>query len=751
MITIESNGKQIVTFGRTEIGTRIIGTVDDFSPYFYYDDKNGNVDTIDGTKANKVICKYPSDIIVERGRYSKTYEADVRYVNRYIIDRVKAFNNDPIRICYLDIEIARTDKGYEDVSIASNPILAICCYDNFDKEYKHFSLMKLTHANERVMLQEFMDYIKNKDPDIIVAWNGDMFDFPFLVNRIKKIGLNPNELSRGGTSYVTEYDTKIYGRIVFDLMKGYKKITSGGRESWSLEYISNYEKIGEKEKYKGELDDLFKNDIEKFLRYNRRDVELLVLLDEKLKIIEFFNEVRKLCFCRFEDVFMNSKIADCLCLRYAKEHNFVLPTSNPVPKVKFKGAFVKNSEPKLHENIAVMDMKSLYPSIMLGFNTSYETLLSKYETGTSVLDGTIINMYDTYYYSKKRGIIPSIVKPLLDKRTEVITEMKKYDIESEEYESLWMSQYALKVIANSFYGVLGYETFRLYKRDVAQSITFCAQNIIKEVHKWFEEKGMKVIYGDTDSCFIVMGDKTINDMIELKKEINKYFKDYFKQFSVDDEYNIFKLEFEKVYKTILFKLKGDGTGAKKKYAGWMCWYDGHGVDKIAITGFESVRSDSPQIGRDLMKNVLEMILKKTEKEKIDNYINMFKSNIRGGMYQPEEIALPISITKNLDKYGNQIHARAARKANELHKSNIKSGDKIKYVYLKKGDVIAFKNYLWDGYEIDYDKMIRRIVDLKIGPIYEGLGWEYKYLILEKKKKEKEVLIEDRLKQIGLWN
>jgi len=370
MITIENKDNIIYLFGRNnkEPYTKIIDT---FEPYFYVEDNRGKYTSIEGKKLKRIIAPKPSDIKIMRQRYLETWEADVVYVNRYIIDEIKEIPKETPRICYLDIEIKRTERGYEGSRYANNPILSITCYDNFDKEYKVFC------KEEKEMLKDFIRYIQKTDPDILVAWNGDAFDFPFLINRIMKVGLYVHALGRGGKCMTTKYGAKIFGRVLFDLMGAYKKHFSGGRgrESWSLEYISQYE-LGEgKEEYRGELDDLFINDKEKFLKYNKRDVELLVMLDEKLHIIEFFDEIRRLANCKFEDVFMNSKTADCLCLRYAKENGFVLPSVREHPYEKYEGAYVKDSEAKLHKDIAVFDMRSLYPSIMLAFNVSPECLV----------------------------------------------------------------------------------------------------------------------------------------------------------------------------------------------------------------------------------------------------------------------------------------------------------------------------------------------------------------------------------------
>lgn len=732
MLTIESIGRRILLFGRDASGNAYVQTDDRFKPYFYYEDWRGPFRTIDGKRAMMEYCNLPSEVKIKRAQHKLTFEADIRYVNRYIIDMIDNLPKQDIRMCYLDIEIARTEKGYESAEVANNPILSICCYDSFDKTYKQWCTVSDNPSDERIMLQSFIDYIKDKNPDMLIAWNGDAFDFPFIINRIKNIGLNPNDLARGGEVYTTEYGAKIFGRILFDLMVAYKKhFSGGGRESWSLDYISKYElrDKGGKEKYRGELDDLYKNDKVKFMKYNERDVELMVMLNENLRMVEFFDEIRRMCFCRFEDVFMNSKIADCLCLKYAKG-KYILPNAGGTSDDdSITGGYVRESEPKLHENVAVMDMKSLYPSVMIGFNISYETLLPGPAENCNSIDGK-------YFFKKETGIIPSIVKPMLELRKKVARDMEvaknTYGVESTEYRTLWMTQYSLKVVANSFYGVLLLDKFRLYKRDAGQAITYTAQKIVKEVHKWFEDRKLKIIYGDTDSCFILMNGKSTDDMKELNREINTYFKSYFKQFGVEEQNNIFKLEFEKVYSTLFFKRKEDGTGVKKKYAGRMVWYDGKDVDIISIVGFESKRSDNPQAGREFLKKLLEMVLRRNPKPEIDSFIEQFKAKIKNNELTPEEIGLPIGIQKDLDKYGNQIHARASRIANQKHNAGIRAGDKVKYLYVKTPEgVIAFKNYLWDGYQIDTDKMINRIVDMKVGPIYNSLGWEYERIMIRK--------------------
>lgn len=702
-------------FGRTNDNKDYIKTTD-FMSYFYIPDNNGEYNSILNEKLSKIFCKQ-KEINILKEKYNITFEADIGCNNRYIIDEIKVLNKEPIRLCYIDIETLQL-KGYSSVEEAQNPIVCIGCYDSFDKQIVQFS-----NKNEKILLNDFIEYISKTNPDILIAWNGDEFDFPYILNRMRNLKIDSRKLSRlNKNSYVSKYGVHIFGRVTFDLLKAYKKhFAQGGRESYSLEYISKYElkDLGGKEKYSGTLDELYKNDFEKFLIYNKKDIELMILLNEKLNIINFFDEIRRLCFCKFEDVFMNSKVADCLCLKYAKENNVVLPSINRnLDDETFEGAFCHTSEPKLHRTTAVFDMQSLYPSIIIGFNISYETLL-KEKTDNS------INIDDKYFFKQEIGMIPSILKPMLDKRKEVRILMNTLDRNTDEYKHLYLQQFALKVIANSFYGYLGFKNSRIYNINIAGSVTYTARKIIQEIISWFENKEFSVIYGDTDSVFVLTEDKSIEQMIELNDEINLYFKEYFKQYNIDEKNNIFKLQFEKVFKTIFFKQKSDGTGAKKKYAGRIIWQEGKVVDKLSITGFESKRSDSPQVGRDFLEKILRMIVYENKEEEINKFIEDFKFKIRSGVISPEDLGIPISITKDLNKYANQIHAKASRISNIKHNMNILSGDKIKYLFvLEPEKVIAFKTKFPEGYHIDYENIIRRIINLKVEPLFRSLGWDY---------------------------
>ena len=701
MIIIENKNNVIYTFGRNEKNISYKKTVPFYSYFWTIDDKGEGL-SIDDKKLKKINLSDTKEIfnITKSKNY---YEFDVAFTNRYLIDEVKEIKKEPIRVCYFDIETEIINAI--DIVNTPNKILSICCYDNFLNKYIVFVLgnCKLKNtteksyynfSNEKDLLTKFIEFIQDTDPDILTAWNGDNFDFPYIINRINKIGLNANKLSRMNyTSY--KRNAIIKGRILFDLMYGYKKISQGERENYSLNYISNYEFGEGKEKYEGNLEDLYNKNIDKYVNYNIRDVELLLLLDNKLKIIDFFDEIRRFAFCHFNDVLNNSKIVDTMVLKEAKKKNLVLPSKSINKDTVIEGAYVKQPVPGLHDNIAVLDMKSLYPSIMISFNLGYETILDKKQDDC-------INIDDKYYYTKKEGLLKQILNNLLNIRSTVKEEMNKHDKNTIEYKQLDLKQYAIKVIANSFYGVIGYNGFRLFNSKVAETITYLGRKFIHYVIDKLEYNGIAVIYSDTDSVFIKMKNKNINDIKQITKEINKSFDDFVKQFNITE--HLFVLEFEKVYKKILF------TKAKKRYAGKLVWKDGKENNDLNIMGFSTKRSDCPQIARDFEKELFNLILTGADKKDILKHISNFKKEIR--TCDPSLIGLPIGISKSISSYTNMpIHIRAANNSNKLHNTNFSENDKIKYIYvLNEIEVIAFQDKLPGNYKIDYDKMETRLIN-----------------------------------------
>jgi len=732
MITVDNIKSKIYVFGRK--GKKPYIKEVNFKPYFYAEDENGEYITIEGKKCKKIFVNEPSEIPIVRKKYIH-YEADIVYRNRYLIDTYfnKEIPAEELRKCYFDIEVETTD-GLPDNQNPQNRIISIVCYDTFLGKYVNFAISPNSKAvkksngisyywfdNEVDMLNEFLSFIQSTDPDIIIGWNSDAFDIPYLINRLNTLKLDSSKLARCGVHPFSkkdndrDYTNKVFGRVLLDEMKMYKKLSQGERERYSLDYISRYELgiEGGKEAFDKKL---YEKDFEQFIKYNIRDVELLKLLDEKLKLVEYFDSIRRYAKCLFEDVFQNSKVNDSLILCFCKD-KFVVPSKSHNKKEYVEGALILQPKKGIIDNVAVFDMKSLYPSIIYSFNISYETYLC------NAIEGCI-NVDNKFYYKKSpQGLLPTIIIKLIEERDRYKKLRDSQPRNSIEYNSYDSQQTAIKVIANSLYGTLGLVTFRLFKKECFETVTYIGRRIIKEAIKIAEQEGYEVLYGDTDSIFVKMDDRGIEGMKELKTKINNHWSEFLKQFNVDN--HILQIQFEKVFRSIFF------TGVKKRYVGKLIMKDNEEVDKLLVMGFESKRSDMPEVGRIFQRDLFNLILEKAPKSQVIAFVNEFKRRIREE-FSPEQIALPLSISKNFYDYKNvPIHIRAVSNANRYHNANFTSGDKARYIFIKKekakcnDNVIAFKDKLWDGYVVDYDKMIQRIVDNKVDTIFEALGWNEK--------------------------
>lgn len=709
-----------------------------FNNYFYYKDEDGKGeyksifgDVLKKKEIPNVAYEQKKSIIDKH--YS--FEGDVVIEKRFLIDYFDNIAEEQLQKCYVDIETEM--KGdFPDVIEAPNKIQAITVYDTKIKKYLSFVLSaKHKHDEENKIyfydteekvLQAFVLYVKSYNPDIITGWNSNGFDVPYIISRMRNLHMRFSDLARAKFAWANKYKDKIRvgigGRVCLDLMDAYKFISQGERESYSLEYISQYELNEGKDKFEGNLQELYENDIYTYIKYNRRDVELLKLLDEKLKIIEFIDTMRRYARCMWDDVYVSSKLTDAIFLKNAK-NRFILPNNQWKPyEQSMKGAFVISPIAGLYHRIAVLDWKSLYPNIIRKFNLSPEKKLSNYKEDCILVKNQYIS---DLYFSKEMGFVPEVVGGILEEREYYKAERKKFKYDSTEYKALDMLQYAVKVAANTIFGVLKSDC-RLSDPQIAEAITTMGQSIIKKAITIAEREGYKIVYGDTDSIFIDMNNKEIQDLSNLAKlitdEINEWCN---KEFNTVQ--NTLELQFEKVFDTLIFVGEEGEEAAKKRYAGRITWKEGKIVDDINIMGFEAKRSDSPKVIREFQKNLFELVLKGHSKEEIDAFVDEFNKKFNS---MHEEIGIPCGISKT-DYKNVPIHIRAAKLSNERHGTKFSQGDKIKYIYVKKQpdrfkefeNVIAYKTKIPEGYEIDYERMHERLIQKKIDTVYVTLGWK----------------------------
>ncbi len=708
--------------GRREVEKQV-----GFEPYFYIPEdatipKMGQIKRVDegdyvdshGNKLKKIIVKSPGDVPYVRKEFKQHYEADINFVQRFTIDNIGQIAHEKLRIHYLDIE----NDDSLDIDNAPKPITCITIYDNFLKKYivfvwreeinernfKHEDKSIYYFDNEVKMLRTFIGFVQDTDPDILTGWNVD-FDMFYIINRMRVLKINFNSLSPMNSVGIGKHDISVKGRVVFDLLKGYSKLKPTVIESRKLDEIGKLELGMEKLKFEGTHGELWRKELAKLIKYNIRDVEILKLLDEKMKIIPYFDELRRLTNCGFNETMWTSSLIDGMLL--TKFHNKIIFKSKEyhTDVEKVEGAIVVDPVKGLHHDILHIDLKSLYPSIMISFNMSPETL-SK-EGDINVGNGIKFN-------SKNKGVLSVLIKDL-----GVLREEKKKMRDGEKDEELKKvfdrQQYCVKVIMNAIYGQTNFKRSRIYCPQISESITYVGRKILMATIDKLKGWGYEVIYGDTDGIFLKMQKGTKPQ--ELVKEINKYYNEFCEQFGITN--HIFDIEFEKVYKSLILS-------SKKHYAGILD--DG----KFEVKGLETVRTDNSKFIRSLQKEILKMIMEDAGKEKVKTFVQKELKKFKNKGYDYEHIAIPRGLTNSPEKYKTTSPwIRGCIYSQNYLNLKFVQGDKARLLYIKtmpprlpQTNELCFHNNheVPRGVVVDIDKMLEKGVYRKLKNIFELVDW-----------------------------
>jgi DNA polymerase elongation subunit (family B) len=507
------------------------------------------------------------------------FESDVPETTRVLVDM---YNTDlpstGHTVLTFDIEVEMI-TGLPNTREAQNEITAIAAQDNISRVYDVFVLDKKrkinnnaknfdkdgrkvnvhVYDNEKNLLLAFLDYYEEINPTILTGWNIDFFDIPYLYNRIKNVCSegHAKRLSPIGQCFYSPYREKwsFGGVSILDYINLYKTYTYTLESSYTLNYIATKELGRGKIEYEGNLDDLFENDLEKFIEYNIVDVELVAAMDDKLQFIELCRAVCHAGYVPYEDYIFSSKWLEGACLGYLKKKGLVA-TNKPKDRKermqalrdnneeKFIGAYVKEPIVGKYDWIYDLDLTSLYPSIIMTLNISPETKVGKITNWNAEewIKGEermykVANQTEQYEYTRqeltelikdsnlgvaangvlynqdKPGLIADILNDWFDKRVEFRKLEKKYGEagDTEKYDFYAKRQLVQKILLNSMYGVLGLPAFRFYDVDNAEAVTLTGQTVIKKTAemaniKYWKELGTKDdynVYIDTDSIYMM--------------------------------------------------------------------------------------------------------------------------------------------------------------------------------------------------------------------------------------------------------
>tara|TARA_R100001509_G_scaffold36653_1_gene19699 strand:+ start:1143 stop:3659 length:2517 start_codon:yes stop_codon:yes gene_type:complete len=669
--------------------------------YAYVRDGNGAHQSIHGERLKKLnFWKADDDL--------QLYESDVNEMTRFLIDEYG--DSDELStghtILTFDIEV-EMNSGLPDIETASNAITSIAAHDSITNDYFVYVVNKgekidkiikgakvESFDTEEGLLSAFMSKWREINPTIVTGWNIDFFDVTYLYNRYKLLfgQQYANQLSPIGKVTYNKYRNRyiIAGVSALDYLALYKCYNFTELPNYRLDTVASIELGRGKIEYEGNLDQLFRDDIEKFIEYNLVDVELVVDLDKKLQFIDLARAICHTGHVFYEDFLFSSKWLEGAILTFLRRSGRVAP-NKPRRKPrnedgsdgegKFTGAYVKEPKPGLYKWVYDLDLTSLYPSIIMSINISPETKIGKLKGYSaeqhmkgnletySIIDddGNEFpplpkekflkfiekNKYSVaangvLYRTDKVGVIPEILSVWFDKRVEYKNLMKKYGKEGndEQYKFYGKRQLVQKIMLNSLYGVLGLPSFRFYDVDNAEATTITGQTVIKTTELIANQYYSKVIgkeddynvYTDTDSVFYQAAPLVKSRNPELNEDSDEEMIPAILSAAKEVETHI-----NKVYDTMAKKLfnidthkfdikqetiaKGGFWVSKKRYAQWIINDNEVDCDKLDVKGLDVKRSSFPTYFKEVMKTVLLDILRSVDKKEIDTKILDYKKGM----------------------------------------------------------------------------------------------------------------------------
>ena len=660
------------------------------------------------TNIPKAVAALKDDVRALPGVQS-THECDILFVRRYLIDKgltpmtlvsaegepaVEKLKVPAIRATKIEqaaettlakprvlaVDIETYNPTGKHVNPNQHPIVMLAAYgDNFQKvlTWKRFANAQAYVEflpSEADLLDRFKDLVDEYKPDIITGYYSDGFDFPYIRARASKnripldIGLDYSELRIEGRAHTT---AKIAGIAHVDVLRVIRKLFAKTMETdiFTLDAVAK-ELLG-KGKYPAEVDKLAaawdQADVKmlnEFAAYNLQDAELTYELCNKVlpNLIEFVKIVGQLPFDVNRMGF--SQLVEWYALRQAFALGEIAPNKPAYHEQmrrnrdRIKGGFVYEPKPGLYQDLVVFDYRSLYPSIIASHNVS-----PGMRNCTCCEDSKrIITDRGTFWFCQKRkGFVSGIIEDLITRRARIKDILKKGDKDP----LLVARSQALKDLANSFYGYLGFSVARWYDITCAESTTAWGRQYVQDVMSRAGKEGFAVVYGDTDSAFFQLGAKTQEEAKNFVERINQELP------------KPMELEMEGHYPAGLFvSVKSSEAGAKKKYA--LVNQKG----QLKIVGFETVRRNWSPIARDTQRHVLELLLSQRKTEPALAYLKGIIDDLKQNRLKLDAVIIHTALSKEISEYESAgPHVAAAQRLQERG-TPVQPGELIRFVIVK---------------------------------------------------------------------
>jgi len=786
-------------------------TREKYEPSLFVPDSNGDWANVhgkrlkqvnfDGPRAAKDYVRQFSD--VDNFELHGTDRFAYAYINERWPDQVQ-YDVGLIRVLALDIEVDSTN-GFVEPEDPKNHITAITMHmgrrgyvsyglgdykpTRTDVTYRKF---KNEEALLRAVVLDWSDY----DPDVVTGWNIEAYDIPYLFGRVERIlgdeslkvfspwrrvrRVNANVRTFGGQlEQTTRYD--VGGVAILDYMVLHKKFTYTQHESYALDYIAHVE-IGEKKLDYSEfasLHDLYRRDHQKFIEYNIRDVELILRIEDKMRLLELAYALAYDAKVNLQDVFSQVRMWDVITHNHLWKNKVAVRTAGGGTKYSaFVGAYVKEPQCGMHDWVVSFDLISLYPHLIMGYNISPETIIRQgridIEDVVTFIDkvpivpeGMCLAPNGVYFSTKKQGFLPDIMERMYTDRARykslMIESQKKLEATTDQNVRRMLEkdvakyrnfQEAKKRQLNSAYGAMGNQYFRFFDIDMATAITMGGQLAIRWVVKCLNEKlnaSMAtvdfdyIIASDTDSIYVNFGPlvakmnmKTTKAKVDFLDKVSREFV----QPALDEIFVALAKRMGCAVQKMSMKRECIAERAiwtaKKKYI--LSVWDLEGVrydkPKIKITGIEAVKSSTPAACRVAIKRAIEIIMN-ADQRTLWEFVDEFNTKFRSMEF--EDVAFPRSV-QNIEKFaanpkGIPIHVRAALAYNdELCKHGldkryqiIRSGDKMKFCYMTlPNNVMAagrvLPRELGVHTRIDWEVQFDKAFVAPVQNILDHIGW-----------------------------
>jgi len=774
--------------GYTDNGTPITNRVK-FKPTLYLPSKDpSNLKSFDGGDVKPVRF----DTMGEAKEFLQTYEemdnfkayGTTNFIHQFITEKFPSnitFDINHINIVNFDIEVA-SDDGFPVPEQAAYPIISIALKSSKSSVYQvwgldHYdpsqSALDLDGAliqynrckSEEELLVKFISYWTKNYPDVITGWNTRFFDIPYLINRITLLGTQEAAKKLSPWKLISERNTVIGGRTQYgyeitgiqqaDYLELFKKFgySYGAQESYKLDHIA-YVVLGEKKlNYEefGNLYTLYKENHQKFIDYNIKDVMLVDRIDQKMGLISLALTMAYKGGVNLGDTFGTTSIWESIIYRRLLTKNVISPL-NQIQKVPYAvvgatetsvkhpgsaaraegkshsiaGGYVKDPQVGAHDWVVSFDLNSLYPNIIVQYNISPETLVRdyniRYKAGPEhylndeekVESEYSVTASGVPFMKDRQGVIPELIVDYYAERTRIKKKMLAAKSEYEktnskhlesEINQLENNQMAIKILLNSLYGALANKYFKYFDNALAESVTLTGQLSIKWAEKAINEEMNRLLKTNKDYVIAIDTDSVYINMGPLVKKLNP-------DNPIDALNKICETHFEKVIKASYAKLfdkmnaytprmemgreviadRGIWT-AKKRYI--LNVYDNEGVryaePKLKIMGIEAIKSSTPEVVRDKFKQIFKIMVTGNE-QATRRFIDEFREHFK--KLPPESVAFPRGVSE-LDKWKDRknIYAKGTPihvRGALLYNHELKDkGLEKRYTHIQSGEKIKF--------------------------------------------------------------